>query len=253
MKQIIEKNHFSSRPILLVSVVNGQETRAAVAGGADIIDLKNPAEGSLGAPAPKIIGEVCAELKGDKPLSIAIGEFPGKPSAAALASFGSAYFQPDFIKVAFLPDSPPEEILATLKGIKNSISLMQPEITIHLVSVAFADIMNRATWNLSDFAAISQEGGAAGCLIDTWEKKGRSLLDYLSGEEIEQFIETCHAHHLFCGLAGSLRSSDIFALNQLEPDIIGVRSAVCGGDRLRGIVSAQSVRDLKELCCRINN
>ncbi|MEL7564887.1 MAG: (5-formylfuran-3-yl)methyl phosphate synthase [Dehalobacterium sp.] len=253
MKQIIKRSSFSSRPILLVSVVNGQEARAAAAGGADIIDLKNPAEGSLGAPTPQIIGEVCAALKGDKPLSIALGEFPGKPGAAALAALGSAYFQPNFIKIAFMPDSPQKEILAALKEIRTGIRLMQQEKTINLVSVAFADIMNRGIWDLADFAAVSQEGGAAGCLIDTWEKKGRSLLDYLSEREIGQFIKVCHDHQLFCGLAGSLQSSHICALHQLGPDIIGVRSAVCGGNRLQGRVSAQSVRDLKELCCRTNN
>ena len=37
---------------LLVSVVDAAEARLAVAGGVDIVDVKNPAEGSLGAPAP---------------------------------------------------------------------------------------------------------------------------------------------------------------------------------------------------------
>ena len=35
---------------LLVSVVSADEVEAALAGGADIVDVKNPAEGSLGAP-----------------------------------------------------------------------------------------------------------------------------------------------------------------------------------------------------------
>ena len=37
---------------LLVSVVGADEVEAALAGGADIVDVKNPAEGSLGAPVP---------------------------------------------------------------------------------------------------------------------------------------------------------------------------------------------------------
>ena len=37
---------------LLVSVVDAAEARLAVAGGVDVVDVKNPAEGSLGAPAP---------------------------------------------------------------------------------------------------------------------------------------------------------------------------------------------------------
>jgi uncharacterized protein (UPF0264 family) len=37
---------------LLVSVVDAGEARTAAAAGADIVDVKNPAEGSLGAPSP---------------------------------------------------------------------------------------------------------------------------------------------------------------------------------------------------------
>ena len=43
---------------LLVSVVNENEVAAAVEGGADIIDVKNPAEGALGANFPRVIRAV---------------------------------------------------------------------------------------------------------------------------------------------------------------------------------------------------
>ena len=40
---------------LLVSVTREDETGPAVQGGADILDVKNPAEGSLGAPVPRTL------------------------------------------------------------------------------------------------------------------------------------------------------------------------------------------------------
>ena len=43
---------------LLVSVADVREARVAVRGGVDIVDVKNPAEGSLGAPAPGMIARV---------------------------------------------------------------------------------------------------------------------------------------------------------------------------------------------------
>ena len=43
---------------LLVSVTDAAEARLAVAGGVDIVDVKNPAEGSLGAPSPAVIAAV---------------------------------------------------------------------------------------------------------------------------------------------------------------------------------------------------
>lgn len=245
----MNKNIMSANK-LLVSVVSGSEASAALEGGADIIDIKNPTEGALGAPAPVMIREVCAELKGKKPFSIALGEFPGKPGAAALAALGSAYFNPDFVKIAFVPQSSPEEIVKTLKGIKNSLNLAQKEKKTAVVAVIFADTLNTASWKLDDFLAIAREGGAEGCLIDTWEKKGKSLLDFLSLEEIRAFIEDCRQNELFCGLAGSLKAAEVLTLSKLCPDIIGVRSAVCGGDRLRGALSRESVQELKRLLDR---
>ena len=41
---------------LLVSPMNVQEAIASEQGGADIIDVKNPREGSLGANFPWVIG-----------------------------------------------------------------------------------------------------------------------------------------------------------------------------------------------------
>lgn len=227
----------------MISVTNGDETHAALEGGADIIDIKNPAEGALGAPSPTMIYDTCLALKGHNPFSVALGEFPGKPCASALAAVGSAYFNPNFIKIAFIPHTSATEMAQTLQEIKKSLCFVQKPISV--VAVAYADTLHYASWNLEQFSAIAKENGAEGCLVDTWEKKNKSLLDYLSMKEIKQFISSCHSRQLFCGLAGSLRISDVVNLTRLEPDIIGVRSAVCGGDRLGGTVSVQAVKDLK--------
>ncbi|WP_347489841.1 (5-formylfuran-3-yl)methyl phosphate synthase [Desulfoscipio sp. XC116] len=228
----------------MISVFEGKEITAALDGGADIIDVKNPAEGPLGAPSPEAISDVCNRLKGNKPFSIALGEFPNKPNAAALAALGGAHFLPDFIKVAFVSHTVSEEIFETLRAIKKSLRFFRQK-KIALVSVAYADTLGSASWNLSDFATVSKAGGADGCLVDTSQKNGKSLPDYLSRNNIERFIADCRKEQLFCGLAGSLRIDNVTDLCRLEPDIIGVRSAVCGGDRLRGTVSAQSVRELR--------
>ena len=47
---------------LLVSVVSAREARRALAGGADIIDVKDPSQGPLGAPSPRVLSEVVAEV-----------------------------------------------------------------------------------------------------------------------------------------------------------------------------------------------
>ena len=238
---------FSSAPLLLVSVVNKLEAEAAVQGGADVIDVKNPAEGALGAPAPAVLSEICSSLNGRKPISVALGEFPGKTGAAALAALGAATFRPDFLKIAFLQDAAPEEIVATLKEIRYGLTYIQSS-PLSIVAVAYADTLLSAAWTLEEFITFSREGGAAGCLVDTRQKNGKSLTHFLSQTEITKFINDCHSRELFCGLAGSLKPEDLVSLSKLGPDILGVRSAACGGDRLRGEVTSQRVSSLKALC-----
>lgn len=231
-------------PLLLVSVINPDEAQAAFEGDADVIDIKNPAEGALGAPLPGIIANICQNYKGKKPVSVALGEFPGKTGAAALAALGAAQFRPDYLKIAFCAEVTRSEIVATLQEIRQGVRFVQPE-GISLVAVVYADTLPRAAWTLRDFVTFVQEGGAQGCLIDTWEKKGTSLPQFLSGQQTGDFIAACHERRLFCGLAGSLKAEEIDSLLDLKPDLIGVRSAACGGDRWHGKVTSARVEALK--------
>lgn len=231
---------------LLVSVLSPAEAEAACQGGADIIDIKNPAEGPLGAPRPDVIAAIGRTIGGRRPISVALGEFPGRPGAAALAAVGAALFRPEFLKIAFIAGTTADEVSAVLQGIGAGLACAGlPPLPV--VAVAYADTLPAAGWTLADFAALAQAGKAAGCLVDTQEKTGVSLSAIFSRREIAGFIDACRRRHLFCGLAGSLRFEDIPAMRALAPDIIGVRSAACGGDRLRGVVTAERVSRLKAL------
>lgn len=233
-------------PLLLVSVVDLAEAEAAWQGGADLIDIKNPAQGPLGAPSPTTVRSICARLAKKRPTSIAIGEFPGRPGAAALAALGAAHCGPNYLKVAFLGSAMEDEIVLTLEEIQGGLtSFFSPPP--RLVAVAYADTLGGARWSLEDFAKMAKETGAAGCLLDTWEKKGTSLPEILPLEAMRSWIASCHRLQLFCGLSGSLRPAQLPALAALGPDIIGVRSAACGGDRLRGRVTVDRVSYLKAL------
>ena len=58
---------------LLASVMTVEEAEAALAGGADIIDLKDPRRGALGAlPAP-VIRDCVAAIAGRQPVSATVG------------------------------------------------------------------------------------------------------------------------------------------------------------------------------------
>ena len=59
---------------LLVSVRSRAEAEAALAGGADIIDIKEPARGALGAADPAVWAEICACIGRRAIVSAALGE-----------------------------------------------------------------------------------------------------------------------------------------------------------------------------------
>jgi uncharacterized protein (UPF0264 family) len=62
------------RPQLLVSVRDVAEAEAALAGGADIIDIKEPRRGALGMADAAMIAEIVACVDRRVPVSAALGE-----------------------------------------------------------------------------------------------------------------------------------------------------------------------------------
>ncbi len=84
---------------LLISVVNEEEAKSAVGGGADIVDVKNPLEGALGANFPRVIRRVRQCTPSGLPVSVAIGDAPDKPGATALADLGAAVCAVQFCSV----------------------------------------------------------------------------------------------------------------------------------------------------------
>jgi len=72
--------------------------------------------------------------------------------------------------------------------------------------------------------------------VDTAMKDGTTLFDALRVEEIAAFVQAARAAGLQVALAGSLQQAHLPLLTQLQPDVIGVRGALCEqGDRTTGI------------------
>src|SRR5439155_997913 len=58
---------------LLISVAGPAEARAALRGGADVIDAKDPRRGALGPVSPQRLAAIRAAVAGARPLSPAAG------------------------------------------------------------------------------------------------------------------------------------------------------------------------------------
>ena len=90
--------------LFLVSVTGAEEAEVAAAHGADIIDLKDPAKGALGALAEHEVRAAVAGIAGRRPVSAVIGDLPMRPEALAEAASAMADAGVDFVKVGLFPD-----------------------------------------------------------------------------------------------------------------------------------------------------
>ncbi len=191
---------------LLVSVTDAAEARLAVAGGVDIVDVKNPAEGSLGAPAPGVIAQVRDVLPAELPLSAALGDLPCLPGTAALAALGAARSGAAYVKLGLWGASGAADAVAVLRAARVAV-----EGEAEVVAVAYADAARVPSRPLApaELVAAAREAGLSGCLIDTAIKDGRGLLSWLDADALADLVAEAHDAGLELALAGELRAEDL--------------------------------------------
>jgi (5-formylfuran-3-yl)methyl phosphate synthase len=232
---------------LLVSVVDADEARAAAAAGADIVDAKNPGEGSLGAPSPAVIEGVRAAVPAELPVSAAIGDMPDLPGTAALAALGAARSGAAFVKVGLWGVSTEPEAVALVRAVRDGVAGV-PGVVV--VAGAYADARRVAHEPLAPelLPRVARAAGVGVCLLDTAVKDGRGLLDWLSADELTSLVADAHDVGLEVALAGALRAEDLPVIRAAGADIVGVRSAACDDGRRSGPLEAARVRALRAAC-----
>ena len=209
---------------LLVSPRDIPEARKSLA--ADIIDVKKPSEGSLGANFPWVIREI--KSISTKPVSAAIGDFDYKPGGASLAAYGAACSGADYIKVGLMfdgIDKASDLIESVVKAVKDEFPKKRVVIS------AYSDYLRLGSISPFDMAPLVREAGADLAMIDTGIKDGKSTFDFMDEATLTRFTWKNHDLGIGTAIAGALKMEDIPMLKRINPDIIGVRGMVCGGDR----------------------
>ncbi len=220
-----------SLPRLLVSVRSTAEARAALAGGADLIDIKEPARGPMGSADAATIEAIIAEVAGRVPVSAAFGEWGDWqphpiPVGLSFAKWGMARLtEPPMLAVGRIR-------LAADKA--------------KAVAVAYADFERAQSPDPDLLAWDACDMGVPAFLIDTSVKDGSTLLDWMSPITLERICRRLAFKSIAVALAGSLNEERIRELLPLNPDFFGVRGAACIGGRA-GMISAERVQSLKAL------
>jgi len=230
---------------VLISIRSLEELIPAIYGGADIIDLKNPSEGSLGASFPWLIKKI-RNYGNNFTLSVAIGDMPNLPGTAALASSGAATCGADIVKVGLYGPHSFKEGVALLKGVVKAAKDINKNILV--VGAGYADFKSFNGIDSMDIPSICNSAGADIAMLDTYSKNGEKLFDFIDSETLRKFVDKAHEYNLLAALAGSLKSKDIYKLNELGTDVTGFRGAVCSeSDRKNGVLEINRVRKIVDI------
>jgi (5-formylfuran-3-yl)methyl phosphate synthase len=228
---------------LLVSVANAAEVSAALAGGADLIDAKDPRSGALGAVAAPVLQAILERVGGARPVTAAIGDAADddaiERTACAFAAAGAA-----LVKVGFAGIAGPARVAALAGAACRGVSASASSAGVILVAYADADrVASIAPAAVVDVAART---GARGVLLDTADKNGPGLRALVTPTALAAFVAQTHRNGLLVALAGRLAADDLAFVRDAGADIAGVRGAACDGGRT-GQVSADLVRRLHGL------
>jgi (5-formylfuran-3-yl)methyl phosphate synthase len=218
---------------MLASVTNIEEALIALEAEVDIIDLKQPSQGALGALKTDLVRQIVRRIDGQRPVSATIGDLPMSPDLIYDAVNTMATTQVDYIKIGFFLNG---DWPATITGLSELTDL-----GIRLIAVLFADAQ-------PDFGIIASlaEAGFSGVMLDTQEKHHGSLLTHLTTTEIGNFINSAKTHYLLCGLAGSLALQDIPVLLPYNPDYLGFRGALCKQHIRTEQLDTNAIRNIKQ-------
>jgi uncharacterized protein (UPF0264 family) len=206
------------RPAFLASVTSADEAQIALAGGAGIVDCKDPASGALGALDVETVRKIVTLIGRRVPVSATIGDLPAAANGMVAAASVMAAADVDIVKIGFFGDTDPRPAIAALGRALGGRS--------RLVAVLMAE-QNPDLTLLPVLAAHR----FVGVMLDTAEKSSGSLTTVLSQDRLGEFVRKAQANGLFAGLAGSLAERDIAHLASLGPDVLGFRGALCASGR----------------------
>jgi uncharacterized protein (UPF0264 family) len=217
---------------MLASVNSLEEALIVQQANVDIIDLKQPLQGALGALDVATVRQIVTTLNKQTPISATVGDLPLFPDTVFNAVKAMAATEVDYIKIGFFPAG---DTAATIAKLSSLIA------NVNLIAVLFAD-------SLPELTLVSQlkQAGFKGVMLDTMDKKKGSLTELMLLSEIQHFVNLVQSQQLLCGLAGSLRLADIKTLLPLNVNYLGFRGALCQQHNRVAQLDNQAIVEIKQ-------
>ena len=225
-------DNFAAGMLLMVSVQNVDEALEAEQGGADVVDVKNLQEALVGSGHPSTVRQVRGIIPVEKHVSVTLGVVPNQAGTVAMAVYAAAMMDATSVKVGFRVadyDTAAEVLLESRRALDG--------FNTKLVGSLFADNeLYEGGLDPHLMVQLAKDGECDGFLIDTLTKDGRNLFDFMPEPVLRQIILEGKQLGMSTALSGHLKISDLDELARINPDIVGVRGAVCAsGDRGRAV------------------
>lgn len=198
----------------------------------DLLDMKDPATGALGALPVTTVRQIVNWLAGRCRSSATVGDLPMQVSVITGALLAMQQSGVDYLKVGLF-DTP--DLPQCLVELQHFLATFETPV----IAVLFAD----QQYDKSVLTSVL-DCGFSGVMLDTAEKNGRHLLDYKTPEALQHFVKTVTARQRLCGLAGALRVTDIPLLKPMAADYLGFRSALCPQQQRQQTISLSAVEQL---------
>jgi len=216
-------------PRLLVSVRNAEEMSAALEGGADWIDLKEPKAGPLAAVDVHVAREAGRSLAGRRTLSAALGELRDWETDSAdelLAIADISVVKLGLAGCAGLADWQPKWQAVAEQAAKQDKQL---------AAVIYADWQQAEAPTPNEMIQMARTAHSEYLLIDTYDKSTGTVFDHLSGRVLEEILREAKQLGMTTVLAGSLTQDSLDRVPSKVVDMVAVRGAVCRGERTAGV------------------
>ena len=215
------KNKLEKNLNILISFKSINEISEECLSYVDILDLKNPDKGAIGSWEIKNLKEVVSKFSSKIKISATLGdEKEVYKILEKLELFD--LLKLDYIKFGIFTND-----IKQLKFLLNSIK--KKNFQTELVPVIFIEnefLRNFVKENIKEFKMF----GYNFLLLDTYSKDLGNIFEICSLDYLRILLEQSSLNNMDVGLAGKLNISNISQLAELQPKIVGFRSAVCEGE-----------------------
>ncbi len=206
---------------LLISVRNEGEATVALAGGADLIDVKEPRRGALGAADATVWRDVSIAVRGRVPTSVALGElmdFDQTVTRDLVSDLAGVQFAKFGLAGC-------RRFTEWVNRWRTSLETL-PEC-VQAVAVVYADWRDAMAPAPEDVIEQASRAQCGAVLLDTFDKSRGDLIEHFGIEQLNHLSMMIRARAMRTVFGGSLNTHSAARLLPLRPDYIAVRGAVC--------------------------